>query len=229
MNILSHDVYWCSGCRYDFPLKQLKACGACRIVTYCSPACQRLAWKDGHKELCREITIQKDLLKAWSGAWDTFIRWITVRAFDLTNKPTNNRNRCLEINLKKTKSDDFRYAYEILDGGIKNLDVMKEVHFQSNSCMYGEDMIDQFYVALLVWGEQDELIDALGLAWGLPNRIYDIPKWSHIWAKVCIDVMKFVITRSKPRHAIRNATLVMEATILKLGRFDLGSTDASGG
>ncbi|GAQ87883.1 hypothetical protein KFL_003850040 [Klebsormidium nitens] len=30
-----------------------KKCGRCKIAVYCSRECQKLAWKEGHKELCR--------------------------------------------------------------------------------------------------------------------------------------------------------------------------------
>ncbi|KAG8170058.1 hypothetical protein KVR01_000803 [Diaporthe batatas] len=33
---------------------QLKACGACRSVFYCSTACQKRDWKERHKPLCKK-------------------------------------------------------------------------------------------------------------------------------------------------------------------------------
>lgn len=33
----------------------LVACSACRVALYCSKACQRVAWKSGHKEQCAGI------------------------------------------------------------------------------------------------------------------------------------------------------------------------------
>ena len=39
-----------------------------------------------------EITTQKDPLKAWSRAWTMFIIYITIRAFDLINKPGSHHN-----------------------------------------------------------------------------------------------------------------------------------------
>lgn len=121
------------------------------------------------------------------------------------------------------------YIGQVQDGHIKTLDVMKEVNFESNSRMDGEDLIDQLYVALLVLGEEDELIDALGLSWGLPNWIYDTPERSRIWGIVCIEVMRSVVANSKPRRAIRDATLLMEIVILKPGRFDFCTMDDSRG
>ncbi|KAJ7153950.1 hypothetical protein C8R43DRAFT_1235338 [Mycena crocata] len=35
--------------------KNFKTCSACRSAYYCSPQCQKLAWKSGHKILCKEI------------------------------------------------------------------------------------------------------------------------------------------------------------------------------
>ena len=121
------------------------------------------------------------------------------------------------------------YIGQVQDGHIKTLDVMKEVNFEPDARMDGEDLIDQFYVALLVLGEGDELIDALGLAWGLPNGIYDTPERSRIWGIVCMEVMRSVVANSKPRRAIRDATLLMEIVILKPGRFDFCSVDSSRG
>ena len=121
------------------------------------------------------------------------------------------------------------YIGQVQDGHIKTLDVMKEVNFESNSRMDGEDLIDQLYVALLVLGEEDELIDALGLSWGLLNCIYDTPERSRIWGIVCIEVMRSVVANSKPRRAIRDATLLMEIVILKPGRFDFCTMDDSRG
>jgi hypothetical protein len=79
-----------------------------------------------------------------------------------------------------------------------------------------EDPLDNLYIALLVRGKDDQLIDALGCAWGLPYSIYDTPERSEIWADHCVDVLKSIVVNSKPRHAIRDATLIMEAAFPKL-------------
>jgi SET and MYND domain-containing protein len=42
----------CSQCFTAAP-NGLKRCGACKIVQYCSAACQSTAWKSIHKEECR--------------------------------------------------------------------------------------------------------------------------------------------------------------------------------
>jgi len=89
-----------------------------------------------------------------------------------------------------------------------------------------EDLNNQLFVALLVEGEEDELVDALGLAWNLPSIIHDTPERSELWAKHCVEIMKSIVANSKPRQAIRDATLVMETTLLKLGKFELCSMDA---
>ncbi|KAL1860633.1 hypothetical protein Daus18300_009123 [Diaporthe australafricana] len=38
---------------------QLKACGACRSVFYCSAACQKKDWTSRHKPLCKKYTASK--------------------------------------------------------------------------------------------------------------------------------------------------------------------------
>ncbi|TYI22745.1 hypothetical protein ES332_A06G124400v1 [Gossypium tomentosum] len=35
-----------------------KKCSRCKSVRYCSSACQRVDWKDGHKTKCKEISTQ---------------------------------------------------------------------------------------------------------------------------------------------------------------------------
>lgn len=115
---------------------------------------------------------------------------------------------------------------QVLDGHIEPLNVVKDVHFQPGSRLDEEDPCDRLYVALLVRGEDDELIDALGLSWSLPSLIYDTPMRSEIWAKYCVDVAKSILVNGKPRHAIRDATLLLEATCPMLGRLGRCSVDA---
>ena len=116
---------------------------------------------------------------------------------------------------------------QILDACIKTLDVMKEVNFESNPhTADGEDLVDQFYVALQVWGEEDEFIEVLGLAWDFPNHIDDTPERFRIWAGLCVEVMKLIVVNSKPQDTIRDATLMMENAILNIRRFDLCFVDA---
>lgn len=38
---------------------QLKACGACRSVFYCSPECQKRDWTNRHKPLCKKYMASK--------------------------------------------------------------------------------------------------------------------------------------------------------------------------
>eukprot|EP00397_Hematodinium_sp_SG-2012_P034536 GEMP01037049.1.p1 GENE.GEMP01037049.1~~GEMP01037049.1.p1 ORF type:complete len:402 (+),score=84.68 GEMP01037049.1:113-1318(+) len=40
----------CTQC--DFIYQGMRACSRCRNARYCSHACQKIAWKSGHKELC---------------------------------------------------------------------------------------------------------------------------------------------------------------------------------
>ena len=117
---------------------------------------------------------------------------------------------------------------QILDGYVEPLNVEKDVHFHLGEHVNKEDLHDQLYASLLVIGENDELTDALGLSWGLPrpSLIYDTPGRSEIWAKHCVEIMKFVVAQSKPRRAIRDATIAMETTLLARGELELCSMDA---
>lgn len=106
------------------------------------------------------------------------------------------------------------------------MNVAKDVNFEPGSAAGEGDIHNNLYLALLVLGKDDELIDAVGLAWSLPSSIYDTPLRSKIWAKYCIDVAKVIVVNSKPRHAITDATLMVEFTLLTLGESDLCALDA---
>ena len=115
---------------------------------------------------------------------------------------------------------------QVLDGCVRTIDVAKEVRFEPNLSMEGEDPNNQLYIALLVIGEQDEVVDALGLFWSLPSFIHDTPERSKIWAKHCVEIMKSVIVNSRPRNAIKDATFAMETALLMRGELELCSLDA---
>lgn len=78
-----------------------------------------------------------------------------------------------------------------------------------------EDPHTQLYLALLVEGEEGELIDATGLAWDFPNLTYDTSERSEMQARYCVAVLKSVVADSKSRHAIRDGTLAMETALLR--------------
>lgn len=44
----------------------LKACGGCKMVMYCGPACQKAHWRLRHKEECKEMMAQSDLMRGTS-------------------------------------------------------------------------------------------------------------------------------------------------------------------
>ncbi|XP_029634436.1 uncharacterized protein LOC115209940 isoform X2 [Octopus sinensis] len=47
----------CANCETQAPEgKQFPACGKCRKVWYCSPKCQKIAWKAGHKKICTAVS-----------------------------------------------------------------------------------------------------------------------------------------------------------------------------
>jgi hypothetical protein len=51
----------CDGCHKVFESTQLKICGACRDVRYCSSECQKVDWKRFHKQNCNpRVRINKN-------------------------------------------------------------------------------------------------------------------------------------------------------------------------
>lgn len=47
---------------------QLKACGACHSVFYCSPSCQKKDWIERHKPLCKKYMASKQSVATGAGA-----------------------------------------------------------------------------------------------------------------------------------------------------------------
>ncbi len=44
----------CAACSALPPAgRTFQVCGGCGAVRYCSPACQKAAWRSGHKAACR--------------------------------------------------------------------------------------------------------------------------------------------------------------------------------
>jgi hypothetical protein len=63
----------------------LKACGACHRVRYCSEQCQRVDWKSVHKQHCkafRHVNLMEDepFAHEQPGSWGPFCDWL-VRIF----------------------------------------------------------------------------------------------------------------------------------------------------
>ncbi|KAJ3312952.1 hypothetical protein HDU76_002768 [Blyttiomyces sp. JEL0837] len=66
---------FCEGCKKEATIGDvnhpvvLKVCSRCRMAWYCSSACQKQAWNDGHKLFCREpFQFQRgDVIKAKGG------------------------------------------------------------------------------------------------------------------------------------------------------------------
>lgn len=56
----------CANCETKAPEgKQFPACGKCRKIWYCSPKCQKISWKAGHKIIC-SMTHSKLYLSSYS-------------------------------------------------------------------------------------------------------------------------------------------------------------------
>ena len=110
---------------------------------------------------------------------------------------------------------------QVLDGRIDTVNVAEEVRFESDSFISGDESNNQLLAALLVIGEEGEFIDALGLAWDLPDSIHDTPERSEVWGEWCVEIMRFIVVKSKPRRAIRDATIAMESLLLMGGEAEL--------
>lgn len=74
--------------------------------------------------------------------------------------------------------------------------------------MANEEDVNRLFAAALVF-EEEEVTDALGLSWTLPSFVRDTPERSAICAERCVDIAKTIVTTSKPRRAIRDATALM--------------------
>ena len=51
-------VSTCFVCRRTLTTKGQHHCSKCRLVSYCSPICQKIHWKGGHKHTCRDGYLQ---------------------------------------------------------------------------------------------------------------------------------------------------------------------------
>ena len=51
-------VSTCFVCRRTLTAKGKHQCSKCRMVSYCSPVCQKIHWKGGHKHTCRDGYLQ---------------------------------------------------------------------------------------------------------------------------------------------------------------------------
>ena len=102
---------------------------------------------------------------------------------------------------------------QILGGRVEFFNIDKEDRSQPGSHMDEEYLYD-LYVGLNVMGEKGEIIEIAGLSWKFPNSACDTPERSRMSAKHCVEVMKSVAAHSKPRRAIRDATVAMESILL---------------
>lgn len=105
---------------------------------------------------------------------------------------------------------------QVLSGRIEAVNV-DDVCFESDSSTDGDDLDNNLFLTLLVKGEGGQLFEATGLAWEVPDLIQGTPKRSEMWAKYCVEIMKSIVVNSKPRKAIRDATLAMGTILLRCG------------
>ncbi len=67
----------CEKSAADVGVSSLKACGRCKASFYCSTACQKQDWKQGHKRQCDLTLAQR---KSWTEASDNPV---FAKAFEL--------------------------------------------------------------------------------------------------------------------------------------------------
>jgi MYND finger len=59
---LLKEPYICANCAKKVPQKELKRCGKCKIVKYCSGDCQKKHWLKFHRRQCTIWAERKDEL-----------------------------------------------------------------------------------------------------------------------------------------------------------------------
>jgi len=106
---------------------------------------------------------------------------------------------------------------QVLDGRVRAMNVDDASFYERNSHVPKEDLKNRLYLTLPVDGERGQLIDAISVAWTPTNLTHDTPERSKAKAKHCVEVLKSVVANSKPRNAIRDATLTMETALMGLG------------
>ncbi|KAJ3060682.1 hypothetical protein HDU98_003395 [Podochytrium sp. JEL0797] len=85
---------------------RLKKCRQCLFKHYCSPACQRTAWKTGHKTMCRPLT--------------SLVEFDLVRVHGLQNAKHSTMNgNIFEIrgSAPTSSGDDLKWIVSYLGGG----------------------------------------------------------------------------------------------------------------
>ncbi|KAF9643618.1 hypothetical protein BDM02DRAFT_3123174, partial [Thelephora ganbajun] len=119
----------CANCHKELEKKDLKRCGQCGIVLYCSRECQKEAWKTGHKRTCQSHVINKNtmdpgtmenprrekLLSNWLNIWRGLFEGFTMRALDLANHKGEERTKthCFVMTIQETHSPDVARAFRL--------------------------------------------------------------------------------------------------------------------
>ncbi|VDC01647.1 unnamed protein product [Peniophora sp. CBMAI 1063] len=121
----------CNWCLKELGKDNLRACGGCRMVRYCSRNCQRGAWKT-HKFSCSQnqqlIDSLKDdpvqesfnaLLTRWLTVWKPFFVMHGPIAYDMANTPRNRmETHCVVYDLVSRPGEkDIAKAFRMVGGG----------------------------------------------------------------------------------------------------------------
>ncbi|KZV94335.1 hypothetical protein EXIGLDRAFT_835036 [Exidia glandulosa HHB12029] len=120
----------CYYCNTTIPAGEVKRCGRCRLVTYCSKNCQTISWKASHKANCRphpslllpnggvrsdkpakgtDERLQLDIdmaLSSWLAKWRTVFQINTTLALDFAhNPPDYGVTHCLYLIVEPLEED----------------------------------------------------------------------------------------------------------------------------
>ncbi|KZV69952.1 hypothetical protein PENSPDRAFT_752992 [Peniophora sp. CONT] len=121
----------CNWCHKEQGRDNLRVCGGCRMVRYCSRNCQRGAWKT-HKFSCsqnqqlvaslREDPVQESfnsLLTRWLTVWKPFLVMHGPIAYDLANSPRNKmQTHCVFFDIESRPNEkQVAKAFTMLRGG----------------------------------------------------------------------------------------------------------------
>jgi len=135
--------------------------------------------------------------------------------------------------LRKTGSSDLGCAYEVtsvtcqthsveltlitqvLDGRIETRDAAEVARSERNSAGGGEGAQDRLYLTLLVRGEEGEHVDSAELVWSFPTPFHDSPERVEMLERCYIEVLKWVVANSKPRHVIRDSMATLRTVLLR--------------
>ena len=94
-----------------------------------------------------------------------------------------------------------------------------DLRFESGLIPGSDDLKNFLVLTLLVKGKEGELVEAAGFTWEVQDSIQETPERSRMWAGLSVELLQWTVITSKPRQAIRDATLAFSPEPVLL-RFD---------